>query len=469
METVNYLESWDAAAQYVREYNEGLVVGLTKDLKPRYDLKRKLRTEHVTLLRLMIRLYSVQLRECDVQLLAIRGKLPPFETNSVSLGKVLDLNPRTIRLHIARLMDSRVITEKQSRGRKHNYKLTFHADVLRLSRGMFRKQDLDRIERQLQDAEREDIENEIRQGLPVFVASKSNKKNNLVGGETKEPARPVRIDLTGNPFSGNPANQEPSDQADEFSGNTTKQNPSELPAVFSGNTGGGRVAKETVKQEGAGQHPATVREPAPLPVPDPAVCSNPGGDPGSVQVAALDWREFEDYYLKLLSLIQTTLYPRLDYLAESQVAAIHRYFALKFAQTPKDRWYWIYSEFRLRVQLVQDYVNRKPGRFVPVPSVYFDEENPTGFEGTARWYDRMGKSTNKREMYAKRYKTVMRTWDGFCQTLMHHLEEPNWTNYREGHARIKRDYPGLLQVYDYVVLANLTGGRMAHHESTNQA
>lgn len=439
MEVVNYVQSWKKAAVFIQDYNKGLIVGFTQSLKPRYDLRRKLRTEHMNLLRLMIRLYSVQLRQSDMQLMIQPGELPTFKTNSPALAKVLDCSPRTIRNLLTRLISAEVITGKQTHGTKRNYELKFSPNVLSLCRGMFPKADLERIDGELKQSAKHEIEEDLRKRLPLFVASKTTKENNLDSLENKAHAMPLHIDLPGNP---------------------AKQNPEKPLDAIPGNRKSSR-AKETVKQEEAGRSPENTGKPASILDLDSSANHLP-----NTLAQVIDWQRFEGYYIRLLSLIQAVLYPRLDYLAESQIRQIHRYLALEFGKTGPEDYQKTYLELRTRILIVEGYLKRKPGRYVPIPSRYFDTENPNGFEKTALWYEKMGQSAQKRKQYAKRYQTIMRTWDGFLQIMSHHVDQPGWNKYAEGKERVRREYPGFLELYDYVILSGQSSGPNPSNQSS---
>lgn len=48
-----------------------------------------------------------------------------------------------------------------------------------------------------------------------------------------------------------------------------------------------------------------------------------------------------------------------------------------------------YEEFVQRVLLARQYINSNPGKYVPVPSEWLNENNKLGFHGTQKWFQKM--------------------------------------------------------------------------------
>ncbi|MEM6272362.1 MAG: hypothetical protein AAF998_23315 [Bacteroidota bacterium] len=434
MQVVSYEESYKATNAYITSYNQGFVRGLSKSGEALYDLRRILRKEHRHLMDRMLKLYARQLLEMDADLLLVRGSLPAFATNSVALGKVLGCTPRTIRNLIGRLLEAGVISEKVYKGRKDNYRLIFSPQCLVTHKGVFKTHDLQTIDRQLAAIENQSLISDLRKQLPVFDTDKKRKRNNIPCGLVdKAPTSPLRIDSTGNAFNGQQGKQNPPIQQDE-----------------AGNQGPGGGAQtppgdDKGKQAGAGDSLDKGRDPAP----------SPADLRGPAQDYDLDWAKLEDYYVRLFSLCMAVLYPKLEYMADTQAYHIKKYLALQFYNQPPEEYEAIYRQLYIRILIVEAYLKRDPKRFVPLPEWYFDPTNAKGFAATQTWYENMGKSKAKMDQFKTRYKVVMKAWGGFMQQVGRYIDDPSLDSYQQGRRAISAKYGNLVRAYDYVILASL--------------
>lgn len=422
--SISYIESWHQAKAFIRQYNDAHVQSLSGSGLPIYDLKCKLRKEHRDLLFIMIRLYAQQLY--SYELLRIQDRLPPFRTNSRALAKVMDCCPRTVRNLITRLIESGAIREKTYRGRRHNYELNFDPGILKICKRASPKHDLPQTEDQLQEIDQEDLSREFGKRLPPLDAVSKKKKNNRVGGNVE---------------SGKMKHTVQSIPQDGFAGNTGSQEPEKIAAGPKEKEDS--FAKETGSQDRvAGKVPPGGMEPAPETAPGPAI-------------QGLDWERCGEYHLRLFSLILSQLYPRLEYLADSQAFQIKRYLARQFALVPPEQYHEIYHQLRIRIMIVADYLKRDPRRFVPIPSRYFSLDNPHGFEKSLQWYEAMQHNTAKIEAYKVRYQTLMKAWGGFTSTIGEYLNNQGYDNYQQGRRNLAGKYPNLIRAYDYVILSTL--------------
>jgi hypothetical protein len=87
-----------------------------------------------------------------------------------------------------------------------------------------------------------------------------------------------------------------------------------------------------------------------------------------------------------------------------------------------------YNAFCQRVLLARQYVNSHPNRYIPLPTIWLDGNNATGYVGTQIWYD------NILEIRASlpNYKTELKA---FAEAILEMHEEPTsqnfhyWRNY----------------------------------------
>lgn len=414
MQIVHYTLSFQKIRHYIAAHNDHAVIGLSKKGFPVYDLKRKLRKEHRDLLFTMIRLYSKQLREYD--LIHFHDKLPPFRTNTPALAKVLCCCTRTIRNLITRLIEAKAISEKVHRGRRHNYQLVFSPDILHLCASASPKHNKC-LEREIAAIENQSFTEDIVQRLPQLDTGNLNKKNNCPVDGVEMPHAADR-ELTGNP----------------------RLQDAEL-------------AEETRLQERLADDPGTIRA-----VPAAIAGNRPssGEETGARREnSKIDWSRFEDHYFRLFSLIVSQLYPKLDFLADSQAYFIKCYLAIQFSQIPPDGYEQKYQELRSRIMLAADYLKRDHHRFIPIPQIYFNPRNPKGFEGTRKWYADMQNNTRRAEEVKTRYRTMMKAWGGFTDVIGGYLKGQGFDNYRQHRERVESKYGNLVRAFDYFVLSHL--------------
>lgn len=100
-----------------------------------------------------------------------------------------------------------------------------------------------------------------------------------------------------------------------------------------------------------------------------------------------------------------------------------------------------YKVFCQRVLLARYYVNNGENRYIPVPSIWLDKENPTGFTGTKEWYENIKAVRSS----LPNYKAELRA---FAEAILEMKEDPTsenfqyWRNYF-----IEKKMPGLLTLF----------------------
>jgi hypothetical protein len=82
-----------------------------------------------------------------------------------------------------------------------------------------------------------------------------------------------------------------------------------------------------------------------------------------------------------------------------------------------------YKAFCQRVLLARQYVNSNPNRYIPLPTIWLDTENPTGYAGTQIWFD------NIQDIRASlpNYKTELKA---FAEAILEMSEEPTTENFQ---------------------------------------
>lgn len=321
--------------------------------------------------------------------------LPAFRTNSPALAKVVGCSARTVRNLLTRLIEAGLLAGKEQNGRRADYLLHLHPALL-----------------VLKEADDNQGGHTLRQTLPHLPSLK--KKNNLAGGQVDSENAPAsRRDTS---FAGNTNLQEPQAQGD---------------ARPAGCALTSRPADDTNLQEEG--HPA-----------------HTGGLPN-----AFDAARFEDYFQRLLCHAVPQLYPRLGFLAASQVRAMRDYFRGCFQAVPAADWELTYLDLRIRVMLAGEWLRRDPRRYIPIPQRYFQHGNAKGFDGTARWRDRMAETSAKAERYKRSYQLTLRAFGAFMHTVGTALAANDLHGYAKGRREAEGRMAGLGRAFDHIILQQL--------------
>lgn len=420
MIAIDWKQSWPLVEAAVRSHNQRHVVGTKQDGKPKYDLRKVLRTPHQHLLKELVRMYSRQL--AGYRWLHLTTNLPPFHTNCVTLGKAMGLCKATIHNQLERLLESGLLLEKDHRGRHNDFTIRFLPSILSLHP-------------ELEERRRLDIPGDIPLLLggqhngtgiaktlgQVPDASPFKKENKLpVGKVENEPedakTRPdwiggleARVLKAGNPpFQGGPGAARPPKNSFQDS----------------------EYRQEETPFQGSGKRGAVAERPAPAPVPP----------------------QFEDYCIRLLSVIVGSLYRGIDFMAKSQLEAITGFLSRQFECKSEVEGEAVYRDLWMRIGLAERWVARKPGRYVPLPGRYFAEDNPKGFARTAVWLANMRMTNKRAEKARQRFQFVSKSITAVLHSTGKHLESGGIHSYTANRSQLADKYPHLATAFDWIVL-----------------
>lgn len=108
-----------------------------------------------------------------------------------------------------------------------------------------------------------------------------------------------------------------------------------------------------------------------------------------------------------------------------------------------------FSSFCQRVLLARYYVSKHPSRFIPLPSVWLDRENTTGFAGTKAWYNEIKAIRESLPDYKRELKAM-------AEAVLEFSEEPTIQNYQYWRKYfIEKQTPGLLNLFQVVAIQQL--------------
>lgn len=108
-----------------------------------------------------------------------------------------------------------------------------------------------------------------------------------------------------------------------------------------------------------------------------------------------------------------------------------------------------FSAFCQRVLLARYYVSKNPGRYIPLPSIWLDRDNATGFVGTRAWYNEIKSIRESLPNYKQELKAM-------AEAVLEFSEEPTVKNYQYWkNYFIEKQTPGLLNLFQVVAIQQL--------------
>lgn len=119
---------------------------------------------------------------------------------------------------------------------------------------------------------------------------------------------------------------------------------------------------------------------------------------------------------------------------------IEVYFLL--AKSPRNA----FLSFCQRVLLARHYLTSNKGRYMPLPSIWFDKNNEYGFVGTKKWYAEIKDVRTSLPGYKEEIKAL-------AEAVLEYSEEPTeknffyWRNYF-----IEKGTPGLLNLFQVTAI-----------------
>ncbi len=406
MLAINWKTSWPIIEQAVKQYNEQFVNGTKKNGKPRYELGMVLRSGHEHLLKEMVRAYSRQLM--GYPWLELNKDLPPYRTHCGELSRMMRLCKATIQNQLNRLLESGFITEKEHQGRKNRFLIHFKSELLELHPELLKRRELVLNMSLEAQADNQLVKSAISKTLAqVIDTSYSNNKENKLYVDCVENAK-RRSQLT---------------KQSQGTGYTPLQDCHKKKR----RRGGG--ANDTPLQETAGLEALDSTPPRP-------------------SVSAF----FQEDCVRLMAFIVGGLYQHLDYLAQSQLEAIEDFLASQFEGKSKEEGQTVYHNLWIRIGLAEKWLNKKPGRFIPVPSKYFDPNNQKGFEGTKVWQANMRMTNDRAEKSKQRFQYISRSFAAVLQSTGRHLSESGIHSYTANREKLVDVYPHLGTAFDWLVL-----------------
>ena len=128
---------------------------------------------------------------------------------------------------------------------------------------------------------------------------------------------------------------------------------------------------------------------------------------------------------------------------EAAKATIYEYLTL--AKSPRKA----FLTFCQRVLLARHYVSAAKGRYIPLPSLWFDKDNQNGFAGTKKWFQEIKAIRESLPNYKQEIKAL-------AEAVLEFSDEPSVQNYQYWRQYfIGKGTPGLLNLFQVTAIQQL--------------
>ncbi|MBL7748766.1 MAG: hypothetical protein JNM19_15115 [Chitinophagaceae bacterium] len=108
-----------------------------------------------------------------------------------------------------------------------------------------------------------------------------------------------------------------------------------------------------------------------------------------------------------------------------------------------------FLNFCQRVLLARQYVTKTPGRYIPLPSVWLDDNNKLGFTGTENWYNKINSVRQSLPAYKEEIRAM-------AEAILELSKEPSSKNYQYWRSYfIDHRSPGLLNLFQLAAVQQL--------------
>lgn len=361
MIVINYSTSFNALDHYIKTYNE------SKD-----TLSEQVRQGAAATAKDIIRIYGLFLVKANGVAEVDPNNLPPIRTNNVQLAKMANASPRTIQRHIKRLQEADIITDKIWHGTNSSYELFINPKIL-LARC---RKTLREVKISLDNALKQSLENDTVNKKHTTTCPHTDScnnsyiNNNLLKGVDNLKSQ-KQIEASGNDTGYNTGNS-----SKRSSLPLTDEN--DVTSYDTGNKGTGYTGEKVAKKiEDAGEKVRIKR------AKNRMFGEVKSPDTDSARSASLNL-----YVTLLWSLAKNVLYSGV-YLTERQEEIGKKLIYHWYEPVSTKSLSNVHQIYVERIGLVRKFIQKDPEkRFVQLPFKYFDPDNPNGFAGTKKWWQK---------------------------------------------------------------------------------
>ncbi len=388
---INYSISFQVLDRYIQDFNSR-----------QEGIGTKIRQSMIATMKEVIKIYGVSLIKSHKVAPVDLDNLPSLRTNNRQLAKLTSASGRTIQRHIKRLIESGILTEKIWHGSHSSYELFINPRILWINA-------VNKVKNEPKETKQLPLENQEDKKIKTskcphsYTNKKTNKRNNiLIGVENQRSSLPL-TDVV---------------DTEKSTEKETKKTRRKSPKEEARRKSAGWVQQSFEKR--------TTRE-----------------NDADTRRAFLS--------LQLWELAKATLYKD-TWLNQRQCHIALTLLREWYVPVAEEKLDDVHEVYKARIHIVAKYINKSPDtRFVTLPYLYFDPNNPKGFTGTKPWYE----AEKKHKKTLKFNRIVREEIKKFQRNEVKDTGEarPRLTVFRECEQRIsKLGLPKLLKDFYKAVL-----------------
>ena len=418
MITIVFSQTFRKLKEFADAYNEQFLgAKINAAGKPVNDISKMLRHSHVNLMEKITKFYAAQLN-AHQRFTSVNDTLPSFFTNNEALATAMGCSSRNIQLLIKRLITAGFIESKNFRGTKADYEMVININTFFLSKNG---------------------DPMISEGLSIQF--ENNQKTAVLEGKKKRFLNKDHSSLT------KKVNVE-GKFVDNFQ--------------LSPNLSVDCISTTTTGQEGEdGNEAGPASENSPLRIGSssttPPGCATPPQKQTTIEKIPEIHREKVSLKVHMLiSFMINFVFKRLSYLSASEIEVMREYFIDQFSKVEPARYNDLFSNYNKRALIVSRWLDRDPERYIPIPSVYFNSEDPKKhWRLTKHWLAEIIENRRQYKVFRDHFKDQNDRWKAFNWAVNNFLKDSNYENYSRSKKYLFQKYPDMAPCFDYLVVTDI--------------
>jgi hypothetical protein len=345
MLVIHYPTAFRALNSYVDAFNS----------KAEKNTKR-LKAGAVSTAREIIRLYGISLLKANGVSEVDPNNLPSLKTNNNQLAGLVKCSSRSIQRHIVKLQQVGIIQDKVFHGSHSDYEVWVNPQILLVKSRL----SVDKINKPL-DKEPGHVKQNASESI-IFSSRKTNSPH---------------------PYTGNKKNNILIDVETVDKVPSLPFNPEKIGGVSAGNIAGdtGEIALKKIEEQKFCEKNFTEKIEKTGEI---ASRADKSEDRSEVSDPARD-NSLKLHVNLFWLMARNLLYKNTD-LTENQVKIAKQLIRKFYEPSTEENISNYHSVYTERISLVYKYLQKDSKRFIPLPYIYFDLNNPKGFVGTRTWY-----------------------------------------------------------------------------------
>ena len=418
MITIVFSQTFKKLKEFADQYNEPFKnAKINARENPVDDISKMLRHSHLSLMEKITKYYAAQLNDFQ-RFNIITDTLPPFRTNNEALATAMGCSSRNIQVLIKRLMTAGFIESKKFRGTNADYEMIINISTFFLSKNG---------------------NSMISEGFSVKFENNQNtalsepKKTKFLH---KDPLQLNKI-ITISGKSVDNLQLSPNLSINDSSPTTTGQ-----------------------ESKGDSEILATVENSSlniDTSITTPPSCAAPPQKTNNLNRIPEKHREIVSMKVQMLiSFMINFVFKRLPYISASEMNAMREYFIDQFSKVEPDKYNSLFSNYNKRALIVSRWLDRDSTRYIPIPSVYFNTDNPKkGWRLTKQWLAQITENRRQYKVFRDHFQEQNERWKAFNYAVNNFLKDENYDSYSRAKKYLSHKYPDMAKCFDYLVVTDI--------------